>query len=357
MSTQDLSFYQKKRVAITGGASFIGSHLAGLLLEQGANVVISDDLSTGSRENIKNISSQIEFIEGNLCEPAVAREALAGAEILFHLAAAHGGRGYIDTHPVACVGNMSLDYQVFSAASRAGIKKTVFASSGCVYPVCLQASKAGVPLSEDQAGFAEPGQAFADGEYGWSKLMGEFQLRAFHKQFQASGISSRLFTVYGERENESHVVAAMVAKTLLRLDPFPIWGDGSQTRDFIFIQDAVNGMALAGAKLDGCVSVNISTGFHTSILDLLEVIFAISGWRPRTIRNELNKPVGVVMRAGDPSKASRLLGWRPAHSLTQGLERTISWYENSVSRELLEKISATQAERLPQIAEAITAQH
>jgi UDP-glucose 4-epimerase len=142
---------------------------------------------------------------------------------------------------------MLLDHVVFAAAADAGVRKIVLASSACVYPTNLQADeKSRLLLRGEDANFEEPGKAFPDGEYGWAKLMGELQLRAFCKQKGISGVGCRIFTAYGERENESHAVIALIAKAAARLDPFPIWGDGLQTRNFTYVQDTVTGMALGG---------------------------------------------------------------------------------------------------------------
>ena len=243
--------YASRFVLITGGASFIGSHLAELLVDGGAVVTVADNLSSGQLENLAAVLSRVTFLKGDLREPEFARSACSGQDIVFHLAASHGGRGYIDTHPVECTNNMLLDHAVFAAAAGAGVTRIVFASSACVYPTNLQSDKdARFLLREGDANFEEPGKAFADGEYGWAKLMGELQLRAFCKQFGVSGIICRIFTAYGERENESHAVIALIAKAAARLDPFPIWGDGLQTRNFTYVQDTVTGIALAGATLD-----------------------------------------------------------------------------------------------------------
>ena len=225
--------YANRSVLITGGASFIGSHLAELLVDAGAAVSVADDLSSGRLENLGSIQSQVRFLKGDLRDPEFAGFAAKNQEIVFHLAASHGGRGYIDTHPVECTNNMLLDHTVFAAAATAGAAKIVFASSACVYPTSLQSDKnVRLLLKEADANFEERGKAFADGEYGWAKLMGELQLRAFCKQFGLSGIACRIFTAYGERENESHAVIALIAKTAARLDPFPIWGDGLQNSQF-----------------------------------------------------------------------------------------------------------------------------
>jgi UDP-glucose 4-epimerase len=319
--------YANRSALITGGASFIGSHLAELLVDAGAVVTVADDLSSGKLENLAAVRSRVSFLKGDLRDPQFAVAAANDQEIVFHLAASHGGRGYIDTHPVECTNNMLLDHTVLAAAAAAGAAKIVFASSACVYPTNLQSDKGSrLLLREADANFEEPGKAFADGEYGWAKLMGELQLRAFCKQFGLSGVACRIFTAYGERENESHAVIALIAKAAARLDPFPIWGDGLQTRNFTYVQDTVTGMALAGATLDGFEVVNIGTDVHYTILDLIREIFACMQWEPRKIEKQLDKPVGVNSRAADVAVCRDRLGWVPSYSLADGIRRTVDWY-------------------------------
>jgi nucleoside-diphosphate-sugar epimerase len=322
--------YVNRSVLITGGASFIGSHLAELLVDAGAVVTVADDLSSGHLENLATVQSHVKLLKGDLREPEFAKIACADQDIIFHLAASHGGRGYIDTHPVECTNNMLLDHTVFAAAANAGAAKIIFASSACVYPTNLQSDKdSRLLLKEADANFEEPGKAFADGEYGWAKLMGELQLRAFCKQFGLSGIVCRIFTAYGQRENESHAVIALIAKAAARLDPFPIWGDGLQTRNFTYVQDTVTGMALAGANLMGFEVVNVGTDVHYTILDVIREIFDCMQWKPRKIHKQLDKPVGVNSRAADVTICRDRLGWVPTHNLTDGIRRTVDWYLSS----------------------------
>jgi UDP-glucose 4-epimerase len=225
---------------------------------------------------------------------------------------------------------MLLDHTVFAAAAEAGASKIIFASSACVYPTNLQSDKdSRLLLKEADANFEEPGKAFADGEYGWAKLMGELQLRAFCKEFGLSGIACRIFTAYGERENESHAVIALIAKAAARLDPFPIWGDGLQTRNFTYVQDTVTGMALAGANLIGFEVVNIGTDVHYTIFDVIRQIFVCMQWEPREIQKQRDKPVGVHSRAADVTICRHRLGWVPTYSLAEGIRRTVDWYLSS----------------------------
>jgi nucleoside-diphosphate-sugar epimerase len=321
-----LDGYGGARVLITGGASFIGSHLAELLVRHRVVVRVADDLSSGKFEHLDAVASDLEMFQGDLRDPVFAARAVAGAEVVFHLAAMHGGRGYIDTHPVQCTSNMLLDHVVFAAAVAAGARGLVHASSACVYPVNLQASDSDRQLlREDDANFDEPGKAFADGEYGWAKLMGELQLRAFHRQYGVSTVAARIFTAYGERENESHAVIALIAKAAARLDPFPVWGDGLQTRNFTYVQDTVTGLALAG-RLDGHRVVNIGSSKHHTILELLEVIFDRVGWAPSELDRQIDKPVGVRSRASDNTRIRALTGWEPSTPLAYGVSRTVDWY-------------------------------
>jgi UDP-glucose 4-epimerase len=335
-----------RRALITGGASFIGSHLAELLVDAGAILTVADDLSSGKLENLSAVRTQIKFLEGDLRDSKFAKVASSGQSIVFHLAASHGGRGYIETHPVECTNNMLLDHTVFAAAAAAGVAKIVFASSACVYPTTLQAdTQSRLLLKEADANFEEPGKAFADGEYGWAKLMGELQLLAFCKQCGLSGIACRIFTAYGERENESHAVIALIAKAAARLDPFPIWGDGLQTRNFTYVQDTVTGMALAGALLDGFDVINVGTETHFTILDLLEEIFRVVDWRPKAIEKQMDKPVGVKSRAADITKCRECLDWTPSYSLREGIARTTAWYLNVFGRRDAQTIERMLMER------------
>lgn len=325
--------YAGRRILVTGGASFIGSHLSELLVQAGGKVTVADNLSSGKRSNLDAIASSIDFLEGDLRLPDFAAAATGGQEIVFHLAASHGGRGYIETHPIECTNNMLLDHIVFEAAADSGARKIVAASSACTYPTNLQSDEgARLLLKEEDAGFDEPGKAFADGEYGWAKLMGELQLRAFCKQRKISGVACRIFTAYGERENESHAVIALIAKAAMQLDPFPIWGDGLQTRNFTYVKDTVTGMALSGALLEGFDVINVGTATHHTILDLLEEIFKVVEWRPKVIERQMDKPIGVKSRAADLGKCREKLNWVPSWSLRDGVERTAKWYLASGSQ-------------------------
>jgi UDP-glucose 4-epimerase len=317
------------RVLVTGGASFIGSHLVDRLVALGARVRVADDLSSGRLENLQLSRDRIEFMKGDLRDREFARDAIEGMEVVFHLAACHGGRGFIDTHPADCASNMMLDGIVFAECHRAGVDRVCYASSACVYPVGRQERQADggtVLLKEEWADPFREGCASSDGEYGWAKLMGEMSLRAYYKQYAMKSVSCRYFTAYGERENETHAVVALIAKAFIKMDPFEIWGDGQQDRNFTYVGDIVEGSIRAAEHITDGSAVNVGTAEHVKIIDLAKMIFEQTGWTPRDINFDMSKPVGVFSRAADLSRSRALLGWEPSVSVEDGLRRTIDWY-------------------------------
>lgn len=316
-------------VLVTGGASFIGSHLVDRLAGMGARVRVADDLSSGRLENLELSIGKIDFRQGDLRERTFAREAMQGQEVVFHLAACHGGRGFIDTHPADCATNMVLDGTVIEEAHGAGVDRFCFASSACVYPVQRQVAPQDgnvVYLREEWADPFKEGCASSDGEYGWAKLMGEMTLQAYAKQYGMKSVSCRLFTAYGERENETHAVIALIAKAFVRMDPFEIWGDGQQTRNFTYVGDIADGMIRAAERITDGSPINIGTAEHVKIIDCARKIFDITGFTPKEIFFDTSKPVGVYSRAADLTNTREKLGWEPMSSVDEGLRRTIDWY-------------------------------
>jgi UDP-glucose 4-epimerase len=316
--------YDGELVLVTGGASFIGSHLVEDLVSRGADVRVADDLSSGQTENLAAVEEEIELIEGNLKRWDFARRATADIDRLFHLAADHGGRGYIANYPANCATNMALDNIVFETAVENGVEKITFASSACVYPTDIQQERR--PLHEDMVSFDERGGAYADESYGWAKLMGELSLQSFHEQYGVDASAVRIFTAYGPRENETHAIIALIAKAFAGQDPFEIWGDGEQTRNFTYVEDIVSALVLANERIVDASSVNAGIPEYISINEVVETIFDYMALEPPTMDFMTEKPVGVRHRAADTTRAEELLGWKPEYTLEEGLAETIDWY-------------------------------
>lgn len=333
-----MSFWKGKRVLVTGGASFIGSHLVEKLVKLGAEVVVADNLSSGKRENLKDVLSQITLHVGDLRDRCFADSVMKDMDVLFHLAASHGGRGYITSHPAQCSSNMVLDGVVFDAANRAGVDRVCFASSACVYPKSLQSKERNlgderILLSEDMADPFVEGKAFADEEYGWAKLMGEMALRAYHKEYGLKCVSCRIFTAYGERENETHAVIALIAKAFIEMDPYEIWGTGEQDRNFTYVGDIVDGLICSAEKISDGTPINLGTLEHIKIKEVANKIFRYTGFQPKKIFFDTSKPEGVFSRAADLTRARQLLGWEPRTSFDEGLKRTIDWYYSTKNKD------------------------
>ena len=275
-----MTFWTKKRVLVTGGCSFIGSHLVDALIARGARVRVADDLSSGVRENIaaQLSAGRVDYLQQDLLQPGAAERAVDGMQHVFHLAATHGGRGYIDLHQAACATNLALDGLMIRAAHRAGVEKFTFASSGCVYPEHLQHDpKEILYLTED---LVRPPYD-ADNMYGWAKLMCELTLQSYHQDYGFKCASLRYFTAYGERCLENHAVIAMIARAFIKQDPFIVWGTGEQIRNWTYVSDIVEGTILAAEKVDDGTAVNLGTMERTRVIDAARMIVERTGGSAR----------------------------------------------------------------------------
>ena len=338
-------FYKNKNVLITGGCSFIGSHLAESLVLDGAKVTIVDDLSSGLLENIDPILSQVEFVKGDLRDGELTSKVIKGQEIVFHLANIHGGRGFIETHPGEISQNFLIDGNVFYHSHLNQVDRICYTSSACAYPTNLQVKdtqKQVRYLSEEMADPFKEGAALADGEYGWAKFMGEMALSAYHKQFGQKGVSCRLFTVYGPRENESHAIIAFIAKALIKQNPFEIWGSGQQDRNFTYVSDIVSGLKLATQNITDCKAINIGTDEITKIIDAVKAVCEIVGYRPDSFFCDTSKPEGVHARAASILNQQRLLNWSPRVKFIDGIAETIEWYKNKKNISEISEIVKTK---------------
>lgn len=322
--------WKNQSVLVTGGASFIGSHLVDALVDLGARVRVIDDLSSGRLENIQRHvdTGRIEFIKGDLRSSGVAEKVVQGTTIVFHLAADHGGRGYVDLHAAACATNLMLDGLVFSACHRAKVDKVIYTSSGCVYPNHLQTDPQQIVfLTEDCVGPPYD----ADNMYGWAKLMGEATLRAFYKDWGLKSASCRYFTVYGERGHENHAVIAMIARAFVRQDPFIVWGNGEQIRNWTHVSDTVRGTIRAAEKIDDATAVNLGTMERTRVIDAVTETLRLTGHQAR-IEFRPEMPTGPMNRVADNTLARKLLNWEPQVPFMDGLRQTIDWYFSTKDR-------------------------
>jgi len=333
-------YWTDHQVLVTGGASFIGSHIVDALVERGARLRVVDNLSSGKLENIVDHvdSGRVEFVEGDLLDPEVSQKATDGMRTVIHLAADHGGRGYVDLHQVDCATNLVLDGLLFRACAAGGVEKVVYASSGCVYPDHLQSDpKEILYLTEDMVG--PPYEA--DNMYGWAKLMAEMTLRDYYRERGLKAACCRYFTVFGERGKEDHAVIAMIARAFIKQDPYVVWGDGEQIRNWTYVKDTVRGTLLAAQFIEDGSGVNIGTMERIRVRDAVDEVMRYTG-RHAEIELHPEMPTGPLNRVADNSLARELLGWKPEFSFVEGLHRTIDWYFATKDPKQVEEVVATR---------------
>ena len=316
---------------VTGGASFIGSTLTDHLLARGAKIRVVDDLTSGHRDNIKEhvANGKIEFTQADLREPGVTRSAMQGVDTVFHLAADHGGRGYVDLHQAGPASNFFLDGLVFAEALRAKVKKVVFASSGCVYPNFLQSDvKKELYLTEDLTKGPERRRQYL--------RLGQVDGR-IHAECLCEGArhgGSLLSLLHGIRTAGSGKSRRDCHDRpgLPWTKPFEVWGDGTQIRNWTYIEDIVEGTILAGEKINDGTAINLGTMERIKVIDAAKMVCDFTGHQAE-IKLRPDMPTGPLNRVADNSLAKKLLGWEPKVLFKDGLKRTIDWYYATRNRE------------------------
>jgi len=306
------------RALVTGGAGFIGSNLTDALLARGDEVTVVDDLSTGRRENLEpGLAGGAKLVEADIRDRAAIEE-LAGAErpeVIFHLAAQIDVRKSIADPAFDASINVGGTANVLEAARAAGTRRIVFSSTGgAIYG---EGDGQELPLPEDAP-------LAPEAPYGQSKFAGEGYLALYERLYDLSTIALRLGNVYGPRQDplgEAGVVAIFCGK--LRAGERPtVFGDGKQTRDYIYVGDVVSAM-LAAAESETTGPVNVGTGIETDVLELVSALGELGG--TGDFEPEFAPPrTGEVQRISiDPARAERELGWRAEMSLAEGLRVTL----------------------------------
>lgn len=304
-------------VLVTGGAGFIGSHLVEALVHRGDRVRVLDDLSTGSLEHVAAVRSAIEWRQGDVSDPAVVRQAMRDVSGVVHVAAMRSIPRSLDD-PVLCHRvNVDGTLQMLLAAREAGVSRVVLASSSAVYGDADR-----YPVSEEAP--LRPGSPYAA-----SKAAGEMYACVFRSLHVMAVVSLRYFNVFGPRMDTESGYAMAVPRfvaSLLRHEPPPIYGDGLQRRDFIYVENAVQGALRALDAQDiGPGVFNIACGEDYSLLELLATLNEILGTRiaPR----HLPARAGESRRTlADIRRAREVLGFSPAVSFRDGLAKTIAWF-------------------------------
>ena len=309
-----------RRALVTGGAGFIGAHLAERLLADGWEVRVLDNFSTGRRRNLAESAGDIELIEGDVQSYERAHTAVRGAEVVFHQAALPSVPRSIQDPLTSNAVNVTGTLNVLLAARDSGVRRVVFASSSSVY-----GDSEALPRRESQA-------ALPISPYAAAKFAAESYCRSFHAVYGLETVALRYFNVFGPRQDPLSQYSAVIPKfvtALLAGEPPTIHGDGTQTRDFTYVANVVDANLLAAERPASEVAglaVNVACGERISLLDMFNQLRSLTGAEVEPLHAPARR--GDVMHSvADISLARERLGFDPAVDFAEGLRRSLAWYE------------------------------
>ena len=333
---------------VTGGCGFVGRNMVKRLIERTPDtIVIIDDLSFGKspekwlghppiytegKIKVYGTNQQVIFNECDVRDffkdyeyYLSAIHQIAGVYIeqfhdVYHFAAIVGGRSLIETDPLAVALDLAIDAMFFHWLSRHKPKRVLYPSSSAVYPVNLQQKNNYRPLKESDVDFQYI--QLPDLTYGWSKLTGEYLAKTTALNYGVSIACVRPFSGYGEDQDTSYPIPAIVQRFARMDNPIKIWGDGTQGRDFVHIEDMLDCMELAIEKISDGSAINIGSGKLTSFIEVVEILSGIASYSP-AIEFLLDKPIGVHNRCSDMTLTKQMLGWEAKIGLEEGLGRMI----------------------------------
>jgi nucleoside-diphosphate-sugar epimerase len=306
---------------VTGGAGFIGSHIAAALLASGARVRVLDDLSTGYRENIEEIGGDVELIEGSVADEQLLKKAFENVEVIFHEAAIPSVPRSVEAPRNTHVASVDGTFSVLLAARDAGVKRVVYAASSSAY-----GDQPTLPKSEEMS--PQPLSPYAV-----AKLVGEYYCQVFTRVYGLETVSLRYFNVFGPRQDPGSQYSGVVSRfisSLLSGERPVIYGDGEQSRDFTYIDNVVaaNLSAASAPKAAGKV-INVANGQRVTLNELLSELKQLTG-KTDVTADYLESRVGDVRHSlADITMARELLGYESKVNLRDGLQRTLDWWKTS----------------------------
>jgi GDP-L-fucose synthase len=312
------SFWKDQRFCVTGGAGFLGKVVVDKIYQRGAVDVFVPTLD-----------------KYDLVQPEAVKRLLADARphVIIHLAAHVGGIGANREHPAEFFyDNLMMGVQLMHEAWQRGVRKFVAIGSVCAYPKFTP-----LPFREDDLWNGYPEETNAP--YGLAKKMLLVQAQAYRQQYGFDAIFLLPVNLYGPGDNfdprSSHVIPALIRRVVEAqqsgVNEIEVWGDGSPTREFLYVDDAAEGILLATEKYDGHEPVNLGSGYEISIKDLAETITRLCGYTGR-LRWDTSKPNGQPRRSLDTRRAEQYFGFRASMDFEAGLRRTIDWYRNLASQ-------------------------
>ena len=315
-----------RTVLLTGGCGFLGRHFAKHFAEQGCDITLVDDLSTGLYPDQWPSFLRVPeatFVRADLRE--YLKEEKRSFDLAVHLAAVVGGRAVMEGKPALNAHSLELDALFFRWAAQHKPKQIVYMSSPAIYPIDLQGDEEkGIALKEDLVDLETLGSRFGmpDLVYGWSKLSGEFLASTFAKHYGLNVFCPRPFSGYGEDQDPSYPVPAICARAVNQENPLVIWGSGKQTRDFIYVDDIVEAIISYLPKLRGYETMNLGRGVSNTFRDVAELAATYAGYSP-AIKNLEDKPEGVKSRFADIARMKE--HYQAKVSLEEGVKRVVDY--------------------------------
>ena len=322
MSQPD-NFYNKKKVLVTGGAGFIGSHVVEMLVDLGAKVTVPVRSTTGLGF-LGRVKNQIKVASADLRDKAGVEVVVKGQEIILNLAASKGGgiANSMQHHASLFRDNLTPFLNIIESARTNAIERFLVVSSACVYP-----TNAINPTPEEE-GFKESPDP-ANAGYGWSKRMEEYLGQAYAKEFGMKIAIARPYNAYGPRDDffaeYNHVIPGLIKRILAGENPLVVWGSGRQTRSFLYVADFARGLLDVFEKYPLADPLNIGSSDEISIGDLAKLLIEIIGSKSKIVF-DVSKPDGQPRRTCDTRKAFEKIGFKNRVSLREGLQKTVEWY-------------------------------
>lgn len=324
-----MSCWDRKKVLVTGGGGFIGSHVVERLLQNFRNVkvTVAARMTPENKRNLSAVIKDIRILKADLRDPAACRRVCKGQDMVLNLAASVGGVGYNSKHHGSLFrDNMTLQLNVIEAARLESVSRYLVVSTACVYPRLCK-----IPTPEAE-GFREAPELTNRG-YGWSKRMGEYLGQAYAEEFGMKVAIVRPYNAYGPRDHydpdKSHVIAALVRRVCRGENPLKVWGDGKSTRAFLYVDDFARGLLEVAEKYPKADPVNIGSSDEVSIKSLAQAVLRAAGHDAKLVFDP-SKPSGQPRRACDTAKSRKVLGFAAKISLDEGLRRTVAWYRENL---------------------------
>jgi len=320
-------FYSGKKVLVTGGGGFIGSHVVDILVARDAKVTVQVR-SKGKTEFLKDVLDHISIVEADLRDRPRVDALMQGQEIVMNLAAAKGG-GIAHSmmhHGSLFRDNMEPFITVLDAARAAQVERFLVVSSACVY------SREASEHALESEGFLGVPEA-ANAGYGWSKRMEEYLGQSYAEEFGMKIAIARAYNGYGPRDDffaeYNHVIPGLIKRIFQGENPLVVWGTGAQTRSFLYVTDFARGLIDTCEKYAVADPLNIGSDEEISIADLAHLLIELSD-KDAKVEFDTTKPDGPVRRSANTSKAFENIGFRTEVPLRDGLKKTIQWYKDHV---------------------------